>query len=40
MVILYQGREKLFLEKAMKIVSYIEYQTTAEIYTHLDQEMM
>ena len=40
MVVLYQGREKLFLEKAMKIVGHSEYQTTADIYTHLDQEMM
>jgi len=26
--------------KAMKIVGHNEYQTTADIYTHLDQEMM
>ena len=26
--------------KAMKIVVHNEYQTTADIYTHLDQEMM
>ena len=26
--------------KAMKIVGHSEYQTTADIYTHLDQEMM
>ena len=27
-------------QKAMKIVGHNEYQTTADIYTHLDQEMM
>ena len=26
--------------KAMKIVGHNEYQTTADIYTHLDQEML
>ena len=26
--------------KAMKIVGHSEYQTTADIYTHLDQEML
>ena len=26
--------------KAMKIVGHSDYQTTADIYTHLDQEMM
>ena len=26
--------------KAMKIMGHNEYQTTADIYTHLDQEMM
>ena len=26
--------------KAMKIVGHSEYQTTANIYTHLDREMM
>ena len=26
--------------KAMKIVGHNEYQTTADIYTHLEQEMM
>ena len=26
--------------KAMKIVGHNEYQTTADIYSHLDQEMM
>ena len=28
------------LLKAMKILGHNEYQTTADIYTHLDQEMM
>ena len=40
MVVLYQGGVKLFLEKAMKIVGHSEYQTTADIYTHLDKEML
>ncbi len=40
MVVLYQGGVKLFLEKAMKIMGHNEYQTTADIYTHLDQEML
>lgn len=26
--------------KAMKIVGHTEYQTTADIYTHLDHEML
>ena len=26
--------------KAMKIVGHSDYQTTADIYTHLDQEML
>ena len=26
--------------KAMKIAGYTEYQTTADIYTHLDHEML
>jgi len=29
-----------YLLKALKIMGHSEYQTTADIYTHLDQEMM
>ncbi len=40
MVILYQGGVKLFLEKTMRIMGHADYQTTADIYTHLDKEML